>query len=93
VTLRGRTSVGFQALSPRASIAARRRASSSSDSATLMLRLGISISMMSPFSTRPMAPPDAASGDAWPIDRPEVPPEKRPSVSSAQTLPRPLDLM
>ena len=35
----------------------------------------------------------AASGDAWPIERPEVPPEKRPSVSSAQALPRPLDLM
>ena len=25
------------------------------------------------------------------MDRPEVPPEKRPSVISAQTLPRPLD--
>jgi hypothetical protein len=35
----------------------------------------------------------AASGEAWPMDRPEVPPEKRPSVSSAQALPRPLDLM
>jgi hypothetical protein len=40
-----------------------------------------------------MAPPSAASGEAWPIDRPEVPPEKRPSVSSAQALPRPFDLM
>lgn len=29
---------------------------------------------------------------ACPIDRPEVPPEKRPSVSSARALPRPLDL-
>lgn len=36
-------------------------------------------------------PPSAASGDAWPIERPEVPPEKRPSVSRAQALPMPLD--
>ncbi len=28
----------------------------------------------------------AASGDMWPIDSPEVPPEKRPSVSSAHSL-------
>ena len=30
-------------------------------------------------------------GEQWPIDRPEVPPEKRPSVISAQALPRPFD--
>jgi aryl-alcohol dehydrogenase-like predicted oxidoreductase len=42
-------------------------------------------------STRPIAPPSAASGETWPIDRPEVPPEKRPSVISAQALPRPFD--
>ena len=34
-------------------------------------------------------PPEAASGEAWPMDRPEVPPEKRPSVTSAQAFPRP----
>ena len=39
----------------------------------------------------PMAPPSAASGETWPIDRPEVPPEKRPSVISAHALPRPFD--
>ena len=31
-----------------------------------------------------MAPPSAASGETWPMDRPEVPPENRPSVMSAQ---------
>jgi hypothetical protein len=29
-----------------------------------------------------MAPPAAASGEQWPIDRQDVPPEKRPSISS-----------
>ncbi len=35
-------------------------------------------------------PPAAASGETWPMDRPEVPPEKRPSVIRAHSLPRPL---
>ena len=52
----------------------------------------MSISIVSPSSTRPIAPPSAASGEAWPIDRPEVPPEKRPSVISAQALPEALRL-
>jgi hypothetical protein len=30
-----------------------------------------------------MVPPAAASGETWPMDRPEVPPEKRPSVIRA----------
>lgn len=30
-------------------------------------------------------------GDMWPMDRPELPPEKRPSVIRAQTLPKPFD--
>ena len=72
-------------------MAARRRASSSSLTARWMLRAGMSISMVSPSSTKPMAPPSAASGEAWPMDRPEVPPEKRPSVSRAQALPMPFD--
>ena len=42
-------------------------------------------------STSPMLPPSAASGEQCPIDRPEVPPEKRPSVINAQALPRPFD--
>ena len=32
----------------------------------------------------------AASGETWPIDSPEVPPENRPSVISAQARPSPL---
>ncbi|MNE80031.1 hypothetical protein D3C80_1765670 [compost metagenome] len=88
VTLRGRTSTGFQ---PFLSCSTRRAANSSSLTSRLIERLGMSISTLSPSCTRPMAPPAAASGEAWPMDRPEVPPEKRPSVSRAQALPRPLD--
>ena len=35
--------------------------------------------------------PSAASGDTCPIDRPDEPPEKRPSVNSAHSLPKPFD--
>ena len=90
-TLRERGAAGFQAALPLASIVARRAASVSSDTRRSMVRFGISMRMRSPASTRPMAPPSAASGEAWPMDRPEVPPEKRPSVSSAQDLPSPFD--
>ena len=38
------------------------------------------------------APPPAASGETCPIDRPDVPPEKRPSVTRAQVLPKPRPL-
>jgi len=55
------------------------------------MRAGMSISMRSPSCTRPIRPPSAASGETWPIERPEEPPEKRPSVISAQALPRPFD--
>jgi len=51
----------------------------------------MSISIVSPSSTRAIAPPSAASGETWPIERPEVPPEKRPSVTSAQAFPSPFD--
>ncbi len=54
-----------------------------------MLRAGMSMVIGSPSRTSAMAPPDAASGEMWPMDRPEVPPENRPSVISAQALPRP----
>ncbi len=47
------------------------------------------MAIVSPFWTSAIAPPDAASGETWPIDSPEVPPEKRPSVISAQALPSP----
>ena len=79
---------GVKALSPRASSSCLRRSSSSSGSRTRMERAGMSISMRSPSRTRPMAPPAAASGEMCPMDRPEVPPLKRPSVSKAHSLPR-----
>ena len=49
------------------------------------------MAIVSPSSTRPIIPPDAASGETCPIDSPDVPPEKRPSVSNAQAAPRPID--
>ena len=38
------------------------------------------ISTMSPSCTNPITPPPAASGLTWPIDRPDVPPEKRHEI-------------
>ena len=52
-------------------------------------RAGMSIAIGSPSSTSAIAPPAAASGETWPIERPDVPPEKRPSVTSAQLVPSP----
>lgn len=37
-------------------------------------------------------PPAAASGETWPTDRPELPPEKRPSVTTATEWARPRPL-
>ena len=48
----------------------------------------MSIAIVSPSFTSAIAPPSAASGDTWPIERPEVPPENRPSVTSAHVAPR-----
>lgn len=47
----------------------------------------------SPFRTNPMFPPAAASGEICPMESPDVPPEKRPSVMRAQALPRCFDLI
>ncbi len=58
-----------------------------------MVRFGMSISTMSPSRISPMAPPSAASGDTWPTQSPEVPPEKRPSVTRAHWVPSPRLLM
>ena len=57
------------------------------------MRLGMSMSIMSPSRIKAMAPPSAASGEAWPMERPDVPPENRPSVKSAHCLPSPRALM
>ena len=43
----------------------------------------MSISMVSPSLTRPMGPPEAASGLTWPMAAPRDAPEKRPSVMRA----------
>ena len=58
----------------------RRSASVASSTASRIERAGMSISIRSPSSIRPIAPPSAASGETWPMERPEVPPENRPSV-------------
>ena len=50
------------------------------------------MTIWSPCSTSAISPPDAASGETCPIDSPEVPPEKRPSVISAHALPSPRPL-
>ena len=47
------------------------------------------MTIVSPSSTMAIGPPSAASGATWPIIRPWVPPENRPSVSSATESPRP----
>src|ERR1700735_3753175 len=52
----------------------------------------MSIRTVSPSLTSARAPPLAASGEMCPIDSPEVPPENRPSVTSAQARPSPLPL-
>ncbi len=51
--------------------------------------------LLHPFTNWPtfetIVSPAAASGETWPMDNPEVPPEKRPSVTSAHALPSPMD--
>jgi len=52
----------------------------------------MSIVIRSPSWISAIIPPEAASGAIWQMDSPEVPPENRPSVMSAQARPRPLPL-
>src|SRR5579863_2115556 len=66
--------------------------SSASGTARVSSRRGMSISTLSPSWTSAIGPPKAASGAAWQTDRPEVPPENRPSVIRAQARPRPRPL-
>ena len=54
---------------------------------------GISMSMISPVTILPTLPPAAASGEICPMLKPDVPPEKRPSVMRAQALPKCFDLI
>ena len=46
----------------------------------------------SPSSISPITPPAAASGEMWPTEMPDEPPENRPSVISAHTRPSPAPL-
>ena len=50
----------------------------------------MSMAMASPSCTRPMGPPEAASGLTWPMDAPRLAPENRPSVIRATVLSRPM---
>src|SRR5581483_3793566 len=75
-----------------ASSAARRSESSAAGTSRDNGRRGMPMTTASPFSTSAIAPPAAASGATWHTDRPEVPPENRPSVLSAQLRPSPLPL-
>ena len=84
---------GVKAFFPRASSAERRSANCPSLSLTLIVRFGISISIISQSLTSPIFPPAAASGEMCPIDNPDVPPEKRPSVIRAHSFPKCLDFM
>ena len=72
---------------------ARRRSSSPSSTSRSRRRAPTSRRMRSPSATSPIGPPSAASGAMCPMHKPVVPPEKRPSVSSSTSLPRPAPLI
>ena len=84
----------YQRLNPFLGVKAASRAASSSSEIFSSRRLfGISMEIMSPSRTMPMGPPEAASGETWPMQAPRVAPENRPSVMSATELPRPMPMM
>ena len=58
-----------------------------------MRRPSTSIVIVSPSRTAAIGPPRAASGATWPAMKPCVAPEKRPSVSSATSSPRPAPMI
>ena len=66
---------------------ASRLAAPPASTSTSSFRAARSIAMMSPSRSSPIGPPSAASGETWPMHRPRVPPEKRPSVISATLSP------
>src|SRR5262249_6734697 len=68
---------------------AMRRAISSSDTSRFRVRRPGSITIVSPSRTAAVGPPRAASGEMCPIRMPCDTPEKRPSVISATSSPRP----
>src|SRR5664280_1853431 len=66
-----------------------RRSSSSPSTSRSMVWRTTSTTIRSPSATRPMGPPSTASGATCPMQNPCVPPENRPSVTRAQSPPRP----
>ena len=64
-------------------------ANSFRDKLTFKKPLSASLYIISPFLISPIGPPTAASGPTCPIEKPCVPPEKRPSVIKATSSPSP----
>jgi hypothetical protein len=87
--LADRTVSAYLAKTPQAiaEVAGRQRArlaaSSASGTSRVIWRVATSMVIGSPSWTRPIGPPWAASGATWASMKPWVPPEKRPSVTSA----------
>ena len=71
----------------------RRRASSSASTSRSRERAARSTRIRSPSRRNATGPASTASGAMWPMHRPVVPPENRPSVSSRTSLPSPAPLI
>ena len=67
----------------------RRLASSFSSTERSTLLDGISTWIVSPFSTSPIGPPTAASGETCPMHGPRVPPLNLPSVTTGDRFAQP----
>src|SRR5699024_11024641 len=70
-----------------------RAASSESSTSRSSAPVLTSSRIRSPSRTKAIGPPSTASGAMWPTHSPVVPPEKRPSVISSTSLPRPAPLI
>ena len=66
---------------------------SSRQAAANAARLATSRAMGSPSCTSAIGPPSNASGATWPMQDPQVAPEKRPSVTSTTSRPSPTPLI
>src|SRR6185369_9905063 len=93
------TSFAYFASTPRlclgagADQAALRRASSSPSTCRSRVRAAMSSTISSPSRTSAIGPPSVASGATWPMHRPVVAPENRPSVRRSTSLPIPAPLI
>lgn len=77
--------MGVHARESRASSDARRAASVAASTSSVIVLAGTSIAIASPSLTKPIGPPSAASGETWPIESPDEPPENLPSVTRGST--------